>query len=168
MTRVNEGWIVTGLPELSRAFRDLNPEAGRQLRKAMRDIAKVVVKNAKGRMDFTSRTGTAKASVKAGAGAGGAWVNFPRGRGESGHTSDGYYPWLDFGGGKVMGRGVRDQGDPSHKKWKGGFRRDTTQTGGRYIYPAIDEARQSGYIEDVSYDAIERALKHLQLASEGF
>ena len=157
MSRVNEGVVVSGIPELMRALKQLDAESAKQLRTAMRDIAKVVRKNAQNRMEFGS--GAAASSLKAGAGMRGSWVTFPRGKDPT--DPIGYYPWLDFGGGKVSGRGVTQSSG-------GGFRRDTTSTGGRYVYPAIDEARQSGYIEDAAYDAIDAARNRAQLDGEGF
>ena len=160
MNRVNEGVVVSGIPELMRALKELDAESARQLRTAMRDIAKVMRKNAQGRMEFGS--GAAAKSLKAGAGVRGSWVTFPQGRAGSGSDPVGYYPWLDFGGGKVSGRGVTAGGA------SGAFRRGTTATGGRYIYPAIDEARSSGFIEDAAYDAIDAARRRAQLDGEGF
>lgn len=159
MGRVNEGLIVTGIPELTRALKELNPAAAKELRVAMKDIAKAVVKGAQARMEFGP--GEAASSVKAGGGTRGAWVTFPKGGPGSGSDSVGHYPWLDFGGGKVEGRGVRASSG-------GGFRRPTTATGGRYVYPAIDDARRSGQIEDAAYEAIDRARRRLQLDGEGF
>ena len=158
MSRVNEGVVVSGIPELMRALKELDAESARQLRTAMRDIAKVVVRNAQGRMEFGQ--GAAASSLKAGGGIRGGWVSFPRGKDAADLV--GYYPWLDFGGGKVSGRGVTAGGSRDRA------RRSTTSTGGRYVYPAIDEARQSGYIEDAAYDAIDAARRRAQLDGEGF
>jgi hypothetical protein len=160
----NEGWVVTGIPETMRALKALDPEAAKELRKAMKAIAEVIVKGARGRMEFGP--GAAASSLKAGGGVRGAWVSFPKGGPGSAGDPVGYYPWLDFGGGRVSGRGVSGQGDPSHAKWLGGFRRDTTMTGGRYIYPAIDDARRSGFIKDEAEKALLKAARNKNFRTE--
>jgi hypothetical protein len=152
----NEGVHVTGVPETVRALKQLDAKAARELIRSMKAISEYVIGKAQGRMEFGSGSAIA-GSLKPGAGVRGAWIKFPRGGPDSGHDSDGFYPWLDFGGGLPMGRGVTASSPIAHKKSTGGFRRPKTVTGGRYIYPAIDDARQSGYIEKKAYEAFKKA-----------
>jgi hypothetical protein len=115
-------------------------------------------------MEFGS--GAAASSLKAGAGVRGAWVSFPRGGPGSAGDPVGYYPWLDFGGAVPYGRGVSSSSPIAHAKSTGGFRRPITRTGGRYIYPAIDDARQSGFIRDEAVKALVQAALNENFRAE--
>lgn len=115
---------VTGLRELATAFRQIDSELPKEMRKSFMAISQHVVGLVQQRMVI--RSGRAAGSVKARATPRGASI-------AAGGTAAPYYPWLDFGG--SVGRGHKE-GVP----WSGSVRR-ATQKGGRYLYPAIAEAR---------------------------
>jgi hypothetical protein len=144
---------VKGIPELSRALKDVDAALYKELRLGMKAIADHVVGVAQQRMPY--RTGTAAASVRPRATAKGAAVAFPRG-GDRGNPD--YYPWLDFGGSTGRGHVVG-------QAWSGSIIRDMPK-GGRYVYPAIAESRD--YIGRTVYDLIEGVAHRAGFETEGF
>ena len=135
---------VTGLRELSGAFRKLDAEAGKELKGSFLRVAQHVVGVAQQRMPISS--GRAAGSVKARASTRGASIAF-------GGTAAPYMPWLDFGGSVGRGHrpGVADSGSVKRRFIKGG----------RYIYPAIAEAKPQ------TEAAVDAAIKHAAF-SAGF
>jgi hypothetical protein len=132
---------VRGIRELSRAFKDVDAALPRDLKTSFLRVAQRVVGLAQQRMPYKS--GKAAGSVKARASSRGASIAF-------GGTAAPYMPWLDFGG--SVGRG--------HKKgvaWSGSVKREWRGIpggSGRYIYPAISEARPE------TEAAVDAAVKH--------
>jgi len=135
---------VRGIRELSAAFRKVDAEIGQELKDAFMAVAARVVAIAQQRMPHKS--GAAMASVKPRASQKGAGIAF-------GGTKAPYMPWLDFGG--SVGRG--------HKPgvaWSGAIGRDWLGKpggDGRYVYPAISEARDD--TEAATYAAMEKACR---------
>lgn len=133
---------VTGLRELSSAFKRVSDELPKELKARFLAIAQHVVGVAQQRMPH--RSGRAQGSVKARASARGAAIAF-------GGTAAPWMPWLDFGG--SVGRG--------HKPgvaWSGAIQRDwmgAPSGSGRYVYPAISEAR------DETREAVDAAVKEV-------
>lgn len=119
---------ITGLKELSGAFRAVDDNLPVELKAKFLGVAQHIVGIAQQRMPHI--TGRAQNSVKARASARGAAIAF-------GGSAAPYMPWLDFGG--SVGRG--------HKPgvaWSGAIKRDWQGVPlgeGRYVYPAISEAR---------------------------
>jgi hypothetical protein len=143
MANKNAGIHVTGIPELTRALKATDAEALKRLKVAMKAIAQHVIRKAEGR-------GAPGGILKPRATQKGAGIAFPRGGPGSGGERDAFYPWLDFGGGNPIGRGVR-----ATTGGVGARRRVIPE--GRYVYPAIGSSK--GYIEDRAYEAITEAAK---------
>jgi len=154
MARGDVALRVQGLDETVRAFKHLRGETPKGLAKAMRKIADHVVGVAQQRMPFVS--GVAEKSLKPKGTQKGASITFPRGGPDSGHDKDGYYPWLDFGGGKAGARGITASSPIAHAKYTGGFKRPVYSKG-RYLYPAIAES--GPYISDAVDDIMEHLIK---------
>ena len=132
---------VRGIRELASAFKQVDAALAGELKSRFLAVAQHVVDIARGKVP--SRSGRAAASIKARGRASGASIAF-------GGTAAPYYPWLDFGG--SVGRG--------HKPgvaWSGAIKRDWNVPG-RYVYPAISEARPD------TERAVELAVKE---AAEG-
>jgi hypothetical protein len=130
---------VIGLRELTTALRQVDKALAKDLRGAFKAIADHVVGAAQQKMPFGS--GTAAKSLKPRSTDRGATINFPRGGPGSRDDKAGYYPWLDFGGGKAGARGITSSSPIAHAKSTGGFKRELVP-GGRYLYPAIGESRE--------------------------
>lgn len=143
----NFGVHVVGIPELSRALRDLDKDAYKQFRLAMKEISKQVIKRAE-------HLGAPGGVLRPRATQKGAGIAFPEGGPDSRDDDSGHYPWLDFGGAPRSGRGVTSSTGPSHAKSTGGFRRRYIPEG-RYLYPAIGSSRD--YIADAIDDAVNDA-----------
>lgn len=112
---------VTGIRELGRALSAVDKELAREFRKELRSIAKQVVATAVGK-------GAPAGILKPSSTTRGAAIRFPKGGPESATERYGFYPWLDFGGGKATGRGVTPSGS-----------RRAVLKEGRYLYPAISD-----------------------------
>lgn len=125
---------VTGLKELSRAFKAIDPKLALTLKGALKDIADEVITVAVRKFDFTTRSGNAQASLKARSGLKGAGIAF-------GGAKAPYYPWLDFGGAVGRSRSVQR----------------TVVRGGRYVYPAIGDS--GDMIRDKVGEAVEKAAE---------
>ena len=132
---------VTGLRELATAFKRVDSDLPKDLKAEFLRIAQHVVGVAQQRMPF--RSGRASGSLRARASTRGAFIAF-------GGTAAPYEPWLDFGG--SVGRG--------HKPgvaWSGSVKREwrgLPNGSGRYVYPAITEARPA------TEAAVDAAVKH--------
>ncbi len=138
---------VRGIPELVRAFKAVDSELPKELRKRFKAVADHVVGVAQQRMPFVS--GTAARSLKPRATQKGAGIAFPGGGPGSATDKAAYYPWLDFGG--TTGRG--------HSIKRGRIKE------GRYLYPAIGESKR--YIGDATDDAIEETVKDARFTTTG-
>lgn len=136
------GVVVTGIPELSRALKATNADLAKELRVGFKKIAQHVIGEAE-------RLGAPTGILKPRAGIKGAGIAFPRGGPLSGDDPVGFYPWLDFGGGRPEGRGVRAGGS--------GPRRREVVKEGRYLYPGIGESTK--YIAETTYDLIEQVAE---------
>lgn len=159
MARDNDLVVIKGAAEFSRAIKKVNSDLPKEMQKAFKKIADHVVGEAQQKMPFVS--GTAARSLKPRAtGRGRAFIQFPAGGPDSGGDKDGYFPWLDFGGGKAGAVGITSSSPVAHARHTGGFKRPV-KSGGRYLYPAIAESK--GYISD----SVDDALKHL-IVSAGF
>lgn len=143
-----QGIQVTGIPELTRALKRLDPEKAKQLRTAFKAIAVEVIRRA-------NVMGAPRKALKPSVTMKGAGISRPKGGPESFSDPLGYYPWLDFGGGRKLGRGVT-----SNDGVGASFRRRKVE-GGRYLYPAIGASHD--YIGDSVRDAITSLAR-----SEGF
>lgn len=118
---------VEGLAQFRRALRVLDKEAAKGLRVAMNEAADVVVQKA--RPLIPTRTGKARASLKAASSQGAARVSM-------GGNKAPYMPWLDFGGRTGPARSVRRP----------------FLSAGRYLYPTLQRNR------DEFSDVLESAL----------
>jgi hypothetical protein len=117
---------VTGIAELSRAFRKVDAELPKELKGAFRAIAEKVIGVAQAKMPSVS--GRAKGSLKPRSTAKGAAIAF-------GGNAAAWEPWLDFGG--TTGRGHKSQ---AGKGIGGGAIKRPIIAGGRYVFPAISES----------------------------
>ena len=115
---------IRGIRELRSAFKRVDAEIPKELRKVLKDIALSVVAGIAAKVPRVS--GKAARSVRARSSQTGAAIAV-------GGATAPYYPWLDFGG--TVGRGHRP-GVP----WSGSVHRDMP-VGGRYVYPTIAEKR---------------------------
>lgn len=136
---------IEGLAELRKALAAAEQmESRRELAVGLKAAASVVARDAQGRIP--SRTGRARAAVRATSGGNRAFV-------VGGKASVPYYGWLDFGS-----RTPRTGNPRSRGPWAG------TGAGppqGRFIYPAFD-AKESVVVGLVAR-AVEEALAHLDL-----
>lgn len=130
---------VRGLRELNAAFRGMDKELNRQLRRSFLEIARMVATRASSKVP-RGPSGKAARSIRPRATQKGAGVT-------KGDANTPYYPWLDFGG--SVGKGHRPR-----IPWSGSVKRDAPK-GGRYIYPTIAESTTE--IREAVVDAIERA-----------
>ena len=133
------GVQVTGIPELQRALKATDDGLRKEVRNAFKDIARHVIGKAGDR-------GAPRSILKPTVSMKGAGISFPRGGPGSRVDPVGFYPWLDFGGGRKAGRGVTPSGE----------RRDKTRDG-RYLYPAIGSSTE--YIGDAVGDVIEKVAE---------
>jgi hypothetical protein len=149
------------------ALKHLAPDYEKLARAEFRGVAEHVVGVAQGKMEFGP--GTAASSMRP-RGVGGAGISFPRGGPGSGKDADGYYPWLDFGGGLPWGRGVRASSPILHKKSEAGFRRPkegpSGGRAGRYLYPAIGESHE--FIGKEAARIMDKVAKRRAFDTEGF
>lgn len=137
------GVVVTGIPELSRALKATNADLAKELRVGFKKIAQHVIGEAE-------KLGAPSGILRPRAGIKGAGIAFPRGGPDSGADPVGFYPWLDFGGGQPLGRGVRAGG--------AGPRRRSVVKEGRYLYPGIGQSTE--YIVKTTYDLVEHVAEH--------
>jgi hypothetical protein len=174
--KVVDGTVqVTGIPELMRALREMEPDTYKELRASLKQVADHVVGKAQQRMPFGPPSLHAmQSALKPSATSQGARITFPAGGADSRDDPLGYYPWLDFGG--TVGRGrvsagftidKRGRAHSSHQvaSREGGVIRPVVK-GGRFLYPAIAESGPE--IEKDVYAAVERAAHHNNLDTEGF
>jgi hypothetical protein len=123
---------VEGLAETRRAMRQLHDSEGlAEVREGLREAARIVAEDAKGRVPSIS--GNAAGSIRPTVGGNRAYVN-------GGKASVPYYGWLDFGSRKPVTGNPRSSGP-----WAGS---GTGPKDGRFIYPAID-ARSKDIAEAV-------------------
>lgn len=109
---------VTGLVELQRALKQIDPDLQKELKGRLKRIGDKVRDRVRSKMP--KRTGRARASVRSGATNTGAYV-------VHGKASTPYTPWLDFGGTLKATGGRRNvQHRPVLRE-------------GRYLYPSIEE-----------------------------
>lgn len=131
---------VTGLRELRRDFRRVeDPESLTELRVGLKAAAEIVAAEARSRVP--SKSGRARASVRATSGGNSVFV-------KGGKASVPYYGWLDFGS-RTPKRGNPRSVGP----WSGS---GVAAGKGRFIYPAID-AKQVQVAQAVE-TAMDRAL----------
>lgn len=130
----DQRYEVRGLPELNRAFRQVDSDIPKGLKVAFFAIAQRVVGIVQQRMPF--RTGEAAGRIRARSSQKGAGIAFPDGGTPWRGVKADYYPWLDFGG--TTGRGHIANG---HNGFGGSISRPRVK-GGRYIYPAIAESHE--------------------------
>jgi hypothetical protein len=148
---------LIGEKEFVAAIRKVNRDLPKHMSKAFKAIADHVVGVAQQRMPFGH--GTAAKSLKPHGTTRGAWISFPKGGPESRDDKAGYYPWLDFGGGKAGVRGITSSSDASHERSVSqAFKRPPIH-GGRYLYPAVSESRE--FIAD----AVDKEMKYLIVAA---
>lgn len=125
---------ITGLTDLNKALREIDPALQKELRTAFRRIAQKVRDIARARMPV--RSGRARTSVRAASTSKGAYV-------ASGKASVPYVAWLDFGGAlKPVGQRRNTQMRPVIR-------------GGRYLYPAVAKFTPQAMREAVA--AVEKA-----------
>lgn len=129
---------VEGLRELRKALGGIDKALPKSLAKKLKAIGEKVAANARGRMP--SRSGRARASVKAGTSGNTAHV-------QGGRKTVPYFGWLEYGGTlKATGGRRNTQHRPRVSK-------------GRYLYPAIDQMRPQIESEAVAaFDEVKREL----------
>ncbi len=155
MAREGTVVIIEGEREFIAAIRKVDGDLPKHMSKAMKAIAEHVVGVAQQRMPFFH--GVAQRALKPHGTTAGAYITFPKGGPEAHNDKAGFYPWLDFGGGKAGARGITSS-SAAHEKSLGGFKRPVIQKG-RYLYPAIAES--GPYIAD----AVDEEMKHLIVAA---
>jgi hypothetical protein len=149
--------VIEGEREFVAAIRKVNADLPKHMAKAFKAIAVHVVGVAQQRMPFGH--GTAAKSLKPHGTTSGAWISFPKGGPESAHEKAGYYPWLDFGGGKTGVRGISSSEPITHERSASQrFKREPIQKG-RYLYPAVAES--GSFIAD----AVDKEMKYLIVAA---
>lgn len=121
---VVDGVRVDGLKELRRALNQVDKELTKELAAAFKEIGEQVA--VKARQDVPSRSGRARASIRAGTSGNKAFI-------AGGKKRVPYYGWLDFGTRNPQSGQPRSVGP-----WK---RSGVGPKGGRFIYPAIDDSR---------------------------
>ena len=126
---------VRGLRELRGALRDVDKTLGPELRKALNEVAEIVLDTA--RPLVPTRSGKARASLKAGSTEKAVQI-------KAGGSKAPYYGWLDFGGKVGRAKSVK--------------RRFITE--GRYVYPSLTKRRDD--IEDKFYEVIDRLTRDLR------
>ncbi len=157
MARDNDIVTIKGAAEFSGAIRKVQGDLPKHMQKAFKAIADHVVGVAQQRMPFGH--GVAQRALKPRAtGRGKASILYPAGGPDSRYDRDGFYPWLDFGGGKAGARGITSSTGASHARSTGGFKRPVIQKG-RYLYPAIAES--GPYISD----AVDKEMRYLIVAA---
>lgn len=107
---------IVGLKEMNRELKAMSPEAGKQMKAALDDAAKIVVNVAQ--RDVPTVTGRARASIV-------VKSTVRESRVRVGGPKAPYYPWLDFGGRTGRKRAA-------HRPYI---------KGGRYLYPAYERHR---------------------------
>lgn len=118
-------YYLHGLKEFKAALRQIDSQFGGELRKALNEVAQVVVDQARPQVP-RGRTGRARESMKPGSSQNAAQIKV-------GGTVAPYYPWLDFGG--SVGRGHRPGVGNS-----GSVKRPFIKKG-RYVYPTAEAKR---------------------------
>lgn len=150
--------VVVGLKELQMAFRQVDREVPKGMRKAFLAIAKKVTADARGRMEFGA--GEAMNSLQPRATQLGAGIARPKGgQPWQGEKAD-YEPWLDWGGttGRGHGSSIVSNRAKGSRAGSGVIERPWVGDNGRYLYPAIIADNQ--FIRD----ELERLVK---VAAEG-
>lgn len=135
-----------------RAFKQLDTELPKELRREFKAIAEMVAGRIRGKVP--RRTGAAASSVTTRAGSTGAGIAF-------GGSKAPYFPWLDFGG--SVGRGHRPG-----SAWSGAIRREwegIPRGSGRYVYPTIAESK--GDIGAAADEAIRRVARRADFDTKG-
>jgi hypothetical protein len=147
---------VRGVREMSAALKAVDAGLPKALQKGFKKIAQHVIDVARRKMEFGP--GPAASSLRPRATSRGtAGIAFPKGGPESGHDKVGYYPWLDFGGGKPGVRGISATSPIAHARSETGtFKRQRVDKG-RYLYPAIGESRH--YIAEAVDDVLADLIK---------
>lgn len=109
---------VTGLVELQRALKQIDPVLQKKLKGRLKKIGTKVKQRVQSKMPV--RSGRARRAVTTGVTNTGAYI-------KHGNKGAPYTPWLDFGGRLVpVGRRMNTQRRPVLRE-------------GRYLYPAIEE-----------------------------
>jgi hypothetical protein len=162
VARDSDVFVIKGEKEFIAAIRKVDRDLPKQMNKAFKEIAKHVVGVAQQRMPFLHGVGAK--SLKPGGSAGRSFISFPKGGPEWGHEKAGFYPWLDFGGGKAGARGITASSPIAHAKHTGGFKRPVI-TKGRYLYPAI--AGSGPFISDAVDDEMKRLIVAAGFDTEG-
>lgn len=130
----NEGIEIRGLRELRAAFRTVDLEIPKELRREFKTIGEAIIARVRARVPH--RTGEAAGSLRLRATQTGVGIARPAGGQPWRGVRGAYYNWLDFGG--KTGRGKRIE-RPFVKA-------------GRYLYPAIAEARPE--LAELAADAV--------------
>lgn len=140
------GQYVSGIKELRRALKRMDPEANKALTVELRKAADPILQDAKRRVRQSIKN-PARSSGKAAGSlritAGGAKVKIAGGK-----KAVPYYGWLDFGGAlRPTGRRKNYQYRPIVGKY------------GRYLYPAVFKGatRTTKHVDKAIRDAIKRA-----------
>lgn len=111
---------VTGLRQLHRDLRRLDPVLQRELRVALRAVGDRLASEVRARIPVGPGVGGhVRSSVRGGANTREAWI-------QAGSSRYPYYPWLDFGGTAGPNKRIRRK----------------VIKGGRYLYPVIGRHRE--------------------------
>ena len=143
---VGSGQYISGIKELRRALKRMDPEANKALTVELRKAADPLLQDAKRRVRRDIKNPSRSSGKAAGSlriTAGGAKVKIAAGK-----KAVPYYGWLDFGGSlRPTGRRKNYQYRPIVGKY------------GRYLYPAVfkGQARTKRHVEKAIRDAIKRA-----------
>jgi hypothetical protein len=149
VARDNDVFVLRGQKEFVAALKKIEGDLPKEMRKAFRKIADHVVGVAQQRMPYGH--GVAVRSLKPRATNTRVFIQYPKGGPEARNDKDGYYPWLDFGGGKAGARGITASSPIAHAKHTGGFKRPVISKG-RYLYPAVGES--TGFVSDAVDDVL--------------
>lgn len=156
-----EAIVVEGLSEFNRAIGKVAKDVAKQNRREYKRMAEHVASIARGKIE-RNVSGAAASSIKGMGSNAGASVRFPAGGRGSRNDPVGYYPWLDFGGGPVQGRGVTSHGNREAAL----FVRREVRREGRYVYPAIRESKD--YIMDQAAELVESVARDERFETRGF
>jgi hypothetical protein len=146
---------TTGIPELKRSLKQMDPALAKEFRSGFKKIAEKVAADIRPKVPHKS--GRAAASVKGVAKGVGGGVAF-------GGAQAPYFPWLDFGGSTGRGHkpGVRDSGAIKNDPFMG----PGPYKEGRYVYPTIREDHDM--LMDEVGKMVEQTAHKVQLKAEGF
>ena len=138
----SSGVEIEGVREFHRALAKFDPELNKALKAEMKTVADTVAESARAAMP--SKSGRARGSVRSGADNKGPYV-------AGGKKSVPYVGWLDFGSRRPV------TGQPrSYGPW---FRSGAGPARGRFIYPAIDQQK------DTIFDGAVTALNNARDAA---